>query len=97
MSNATTRDPLDAEEQFSELVTDFAALRHTYVWQIAVVDCSEWRLKLWSDLVALGQSLRAIPIAAILSSMCLASTRWDGSSGNLCQASAAHPQLRHHD
>ncbi|AKN17224.1 hypothetical protein MHAE_10201 [Mycobacterium haemophilum DSM 44634] len=55
-------DPIGAEEQFPELVSDFAAMCHTHGWRIAVVGCSERRLKLWSDPVRLRQSLRAIPI-----------------------------------
>jgi len=55
-------DPIGDEEQFPELVADFAAMCHTHGWRIAVVGCSEQRLSLWSDPAVLGQSLRAIPI-----------------------------------
>lgn len=55
-------DPIGAEEQFPELVIDFAAMCHTHGWRIAVVGCSERWLKLWTDPATLGQSLWAIPI-----------------------------------
>ena len=55
-------DPIGDEEQFPELVADFAAMCHARGWRIAVVGCSERRLSLWSDPAVLGQSLRAVPI-----------------------------------
>ena len=55
-------DPIGDETQFPELVADFAAMCHTRGWRIAVVGCSERRLKLWTDPAVLGQSLRPIPI-----------------------------------
>ncbi|OBF79663.1 hypothetical protein A5791_10745 [Mycobacterium sp. 852002-51163_SCH5372311] len=55
-------DPIGDETQFPELVADFAAMCHTRGWRIAVVGCSERRLKLWTDTVVVGQSLRPIPI-----------------------------------
>jgi lysylphosphatidylglycerol synthetase-like protein (DUF2156 family) len=55
-------DPVGDEAKFPELVADFAAMCHTHGWRIAVVGCSERRLKLWSDPAVIGQSLRAVPI-----------------------------------
>lgn len=55
-------DPIGEENQFHDLVADFAAMCHTHGWRIAVVGCSEQRLELWNDSAVLGQSLRAVPI-----------------------------------
>ncbi len=55
-------DPIGDEAQFPELVADFAAMCHTRGWRIAVLACSERRLRLWSERDVIGQSLRAIPI-----------------------------------
>ncbi len=55
-------DPFGDPHQFPALVADFAAKCHARGWRIAVVGCSEQRLRLWTDRAALGQSLRAIPI-----------------------------------
>jgi lysylphosphatidylglycerol synthetase-like protein (DUF2156 family) len=55
-------DPIGDEAQFPELVAEFAAMCHAHGWRIAVVGCSERRLKLWTDASVVGQSLRAVPI-----------------------------------
>jgi lysylphosphatidylglycerol synthetase-like protein (DUF2156 family) len=55
-------DPVGDEEQFPELVADFATLCRARGWRIVVLGCSERRLGLWSDPAVLGQSLRQVPI-----------------------------------
>ncbi|HEU4362296.1 MAG TPA: phosphatidylglycerol lysyltransferase domain-containing protein, partial [Mycobacterium sp.] len=55
-------DPIGDEEQFPDLVADFAALCRARGWHIAVLGCSANRLGLWSDPAVLGQSLRQVPI-----------------------------------
>jgi lysylphosphatidylglycerol synthetase-like protein (DUF2156 family) len=55
-------DPIGDDEQFPELVADFAALCRSRGWRVVVLGCSERRLGLWSDPTVLGQSLRQVPI-----------------------------------
>ena len=55
-------DPIGDQAQFLELVADFADMCRTRGWRIAVVGCSQRRLKLWRDSAVIGQSLRAVPI-----------------------------------
>lgn len=55
-------DPIGDQDQFPELVAEFAATCRTRGWRIAVVGCSQRRLDLWRDSTVIGQSLRAVPI-----------------------------------
>ena len=55
-------DPIGDEAQFPGLIADFAAHCHDHGWRIAVLACSERRLRLWTDPRVLGTSLRPIPI-----------------------------------
>ncbi|WP_029115605.1 bifunctional lysylphosphatidylglycerol flippase/synthetase MprF [Mycobacterium sp. URHB0044] len=55
-------DPIGDESQFPELVHDFVTTCHAWGWRIVVLGCSQRRLDLWSDVAAIGQSLRPVPI-----------------------------------
>ncbi len=55
-------DPIGDDARFTTLVADFAAMCHTRGWRIAVLGCSERRLKLWSNAAVLGRKLTPVPI-----------------------------------
>jgi lysylphosphatidylglycerol synthetase-like protein (DUF2156 family) len=53
-------DPIGDQREYDQLATSFASMCRLRGWRIAVLGCSERRLRLW-DASAVGRSMRAVP------------------------------------
>jgi lysylphosphatidylglycerol synthetase-like protein (DUF2156 family) len=58
---AVSGDPIGDEDQFPQLVADFAAMCHSRGWRIFVLGCSERRKVLWRNDAVVGQTMHTLP------------------------------------